>query len=217
MTLVENKEGSARLPAAEILINSPRISKHIEQGEIKEITEEMEKSVNYYKMQSMNQSLVSLLAHNAITYEEAVQASWDPEDLSLKLRKMFPSIEEKFREGMMSPSAADFSQITELLETKRLYEEMEERHRVKVSEKEEMITQLEAEITDLRTMMDQNSDSGEDLKKRLEQAEAETRRIREETGQKINALNERIRELNQRLHQAGDGNKPATGFFKNKK
>ena len=37
---------------------------------------------------------------------------------SLKLRKQFPSIEQKFREGVMAPSPADFSEITELLEIK---------------------------------------------------------------------------------------------------
>ena len=74
-------------------------------------------------MQTMNQSLIALLAHDVITYEQAVRASLDPDDLSLKLRKMFPKIEDRFREGDMSPSPADFSQIIELLETKKLYEE----------------------------------------------------------------------------------------------
>jgi len=213
MTLVENKEGTERVPAAEILVNSPKISKHIELGEIKEISEEMEKSVTYYKMQSMNQSLISLLAHNVISYEQAIEASWDPEDLSLKLRKMFPTIEEKFREGKMSPSAADFSQITELLETKRLYEEMEERHNAKIAEKDEQLAMLEHEVSDLRALLDQNSGSVDELRKELEKAQAENRRLRDESTQKINALNERIRDLNQRLQQAGGG-KPATGFFK---
>ena len=214
MTLVENKEGTSRLPAVEILINAPKVAKHIEQGEIKEIAEEMEKSVNYYKMQSMNQSLIGLLAHGAITYDEAVSASWDPEDLSLKLRKMFPSIEEQFREGRMAPSAADFSQITELLETKRLYEEIEERHKVKIAEKDGRIADLEAEIADLRRILEEESGSGEEHKKELAQAKAEVQRLREESEKKINALNERIRDLNQKLAGQGGGSKPTTGFFK---
>ena len=90
MQLVEDHDGKSRLPACEILINSPKISKHIENGEIKEIPEEMENSVSFYHMQSMNQSLIALLAHNKITYEQAVDSSSDPDDLSLKLRKMFP-------------------------------------------------------------------------------------------------------------------------------
>ncbi len=213
MTLVENKDDSARLPAVEILLNSPKISKHIEAGEIKEIGEEMEDSVSFYKMQSMNQSLVSLLAHDVITFDQAVTASWDPDDLSLKLRKMFPSIEEQFREGNMAPSAADFSQITELLETKRLYEELEERHKVKLQEKEERITDLEGEVTDLRLNLDQASGSGEENQRELDQAKAEVQRLREDSEKKIHALNERIRDLNQRLSDQG-GSKPTTGFFK---
>ncbi len=213
MILVENKEGTARVPAVEILVNSPKISKHIEAGEIKEISEELENSVSYYRMQSLNQSLISLLAHNVITYDQAIDASWDPDDLSLKLRKMFPSIEEQFREGKMAPSAADFSQITELLETKNLYEELEERHQVKLQEKNDQIAELETEIHDLRSIVDQSSDSTSGIEKELEQARAETNRTRDESEKKIAALNERIRELNSRLQQK-DGGKAPSGFFK---
>jgi hypothetical protein len=159
----QRKDGTARMPACEIMLNSPKISKHIEAGEIKEITEEMENSVSYYRMQSMNQSLISLLAHNIITYEQAVEASAEPEDLSLKLRKMFPSIEERFREGEMAPSPADFSEITGLLETKKLYEEAEEVHRSKIAERDGIIADLEREVAELR-------DSGRPGHRRLRRA-----------------------------------------------
>jgi twitching motility protein PilT len=212
--LIQDKDGSQRLPACEILLNSPKISKHIENGEIKEIHEEMEKSVNFYRMQSMNQSLISLLAHNRITYEQAIENSSDPDDLSLKLREMFPSIEERFREGDMSPSPADFSQITELLETKRLYEEMEERHRSKLAEKDEQIEALEADLTALREQMQETSSGTDELRREAEIARSEVQRAREEAQQKINALNERIRDLNQQLQNGGGGGKGSSGFFK---
>jgi twitching motility protein PilT len=212
MQLVERKEGTERLPACEIMINSPKVQKHIELGEIKEITEEMESSVSYYRMQTMNQSLIALLAHDVITYEQAVRASLDPDDLSLRLRKMFPKIEDRFREGDMSPSPADFSQITELLETKKLYEEAEERHRLKLAEKDEQMRDLEHEIAELRASLMESSESSEQWQRKLEAADSEAMRIREEAQQKINLLNERIRELNQRL-QEGTG-KAASGFFK---
>jgi twitching motility protein PilT len=213
MQLVEDQEGKSRLPALEILINAPKISKHIENGEIKEILEEMENSVNFYHMQSMNQSLISLLAHNKITYEQAIDASSEPDDLSLKLREMFPSIEDRFREGEMAPSPADFSQITELLETKRLYEEMEERHKAKLQEKDEQIEALEADLTALREQVQETSGSTDDLRREAEIARSEVQRAREEAQQKINALNERIRELNQQI-QGGGGGKGSSGFFK---
>jgi len=215
MQLVQDHEGKHRLPACEILVNSPKISKHIENGEIKEILEEMENSVNFYRMQSMNQSLISLLAHNKITYEQAVDSSSEPDDLSLKLREMFPSIEDRFREGEMAPSPADFSQITELLETKRLYEEMEERHQAKIQEKNEQIEALEADLTALREQVQETSGSTDDLRREAEIARSEVQRAREEAQQKINALNERIRELNQQIGGGGDsGGKGSSGFFK---
>jgi twitching motility protein PilT len=213
MQLVEDHEGKHRLPACEILVNAPKISKHIENGEIKEILEEMENSVNFYHMQSMNQSLISLLAHNKITYEQAIDSSSEPDDLSLKLREMFPSIEERFREGEMAPSPADFSQITELLETKRLYEEMEERHRAKIQEKDEQIEALEADLTALREQVQETSGNTDELRREAEIARSEVQRAREEAQQKINALNERIRELNQQLGGGGAG-KGSSGFFK---
>ena len=116
--------------AVEILKNNPRISKLIEEGNSKEIQEEMENSVNYYHMQSMNQSLISLLVHQKISYADAMELTSDPEDLSLKLRKMFPAIEERVRQGGQEmPSYSDFSQITELMDIKRMYEEQEEKFR----------------------------------------------------------------------------------------
>jgi len=212
MQLVERKEGTERLPACEIMINSPKVQKHIELGEIKEITEEMENSVSYYRMQTMNQSLIALLAHDVITYEQAVRASLDPDDLSLRLRKMFPRIEDRFREGDMSPSPADFSQITELLETKKLYEEAEERHRLKLAEKDEQLRDLEHEIAELRASLMESSEGTEQWQRKLEAADSESMRIREEAQQKINLLNERIRELNVKLQEGGG--KAASGFFK---
>jgi twitching motility protein PilT len=214
MQLVQDHEGKHRLPACEILVNAPKISKHIENGEIKEILEEMENSVNFYHMQSMNQSLISLLAHNKITYEQAVDSSNEPDDLSLKLREMFPSIEDRFREGEMAPSPADFSQITELLETKRLYEEMEERHRSKIQEKDEQIEALEADLTALREQIQETTGNTDDLHREAEIARSEVQRAREEAQQKINALNERIRELNQQIEGNGGGGKGGSGFFK---
>jgi twitching motility protein PilT len=214
MQLVQDKDATDRLPAIEILINSPKISKHIENGEIKEIIEEMENSVSFYHMQSMNQSLIALLAHNRITYEQAIDASSDPDDLSLKLREMFPSIEERFREGEMTPSPADFSQITELLETKQLYEEMEERHRAKLSEKDEQIEALEADLAALKDQIQDTSGTTDEIQREAEIARSEVQRAREESQQKINALNERIRELNQQLQDGGGGGKGSTGFFK---
>src|SRR5207237_10400345 len=112
--------------AVEVMKNSPRIARLVEVGQTKDILEEMESSVGLYRMQSMNQSLIALLAYQKINYQDAMALSSDPDDLSLKIRKLFPQIEERVRQGGdMAPSYADFSQITELMDVKRLYEEQE--------------------------------------------------------------------------------------------
>lgn len=112
----------------------------------------------------------------------------------------------------MSPSPADFSEITELLETKKLYEETEERHRMKLAEKDEQIQALENEIAELRSRRTEEADTMEQWRAKVENAQAEINRVREESQQKINVLNERIRELNQQIKNGGG--KAASGFFK---
>src|SRR5213079_884015 len=62
LKLVKTKEGSMTA-AVEVMKNSPRIAKLIEEGQTKDILEEMESSVGLYRMQSMNQSLIALLVH----------------------------------------------------------------------------------------------------------------------------------------------------------
>ena len=146
MRLIEKSDGSGLTPVCEIMINSPKIAKHIELGETKDILDEIESSVGYYRMQSMNQSLIALLVNGRITYERAMELSTDPEDLSLKLRKLFPQIEEDQRGGLMA-SDNDFSAITQLMDVKRLYEEQEEKWKLRLGEKEEEVARY---VTELR-------------------------------------------------------------------
>jgi twitching motility protein PilT len=187
--------------AVEILKNSPKIAKQIEMGETKEILEEMESSVAFFRMQSMNQSLLALLVHQKISYEEAMELASDPDDLSLKLRKLFPQIEERVRKGggEMAPSSADFSQISELMDIKRLYEEQEERFRLRLMEKDEQIENLrqdyEYQMSALKERMEQAGPGSDEVEK----LKTENERLRQEGQAKIQQLQERIRELNQRL------------------
>jgi twitching motility protein PilT len=216
MQLLVRADGQGRLPACEILINSPKISKHIERGEIKEIHDEIESSVSYFRMQSMNQSLIAMLANGAITYDVAREKSLDPEDLSLKLRKLFPNIEEAQREGNMAPSPADFASIVELMEIKRLYEEQEERWKQRTVDKDEQITQLETDLATIRQEVAASGTTAAELRNQLEALRAEKDRLGREAEARIEKLNERIRELNQQI--AGPGKAPAEkaqgGFFK---
>ncbi|MFI5142798.1 MAG: PilT/PilU family type 4a pilus ATPase, partial [Thermoanaerobaculales bacterium] len=216
MQLVNRADGQGRLAAIEILINSPKISKHIELGEIKAIHDEMESSVPYFRMQSMNQSLIALLANGVITYEMAREASLDPDDLSLKLRKIFPQIEETQREGSMGPSPADFASIVELMEVKKLYEEQEERWKQRTQEKDELISQLEGQVASISHEASEFSTTTTELRNQLEAMRAEKDRLAQDANARIEKLNERIRELNQQLAGGAKpaGDKAGAGFFK---
>jgi len=203
MKLVERSDGQGLTAALEVLKVSPRIAQLIERGETTMLHEELESSVGYYRMQSMNQSLLALLVHGTITYQEAMAQSPDPEDLSLKLRKMFPNIEE--RGGQMSPSTADFAEILMLQQYRKLYEEQEEKNRLRMTEKDDRIGELE-------TALGARSDQIRDVEKRLQdmhgemdKMRADYNRLKQEAQEKIDKLMERIKELNQRLMGNGAG------------
>ena len=216
MQLVNRADGQGLVPAVEVLVNSPKISRNIEHGEIKEIHDEIENSVAYFRMQSMNQSLIALLANGVITYEMAREKSNDPDDLSLKLRKLFPRIEEAQREGTVAPSPADFASIIELMEIKRLYEEQEERWKQRTLEKDELLAQLETQLAAARQDLASTGTTAAELRNQLESVRAEKDRVLRDAEGRIEKLNERIRELNQQLAGAGKAapEKPQSGFFK---
>ena len=216
MQLVNRADGQGLAPAIEVLVNSPKISSQIDHGEIKEIHDEIENSVAYFRMQTMTQSLVALLANGVINYDVAREKSNDPDDLSLKLRKLFPKIEETQREGTVAPSPADFASIVELMEIKRLYEEQEERWRQRTLEKDEVNAQLEGQVAAMRQELTTTSTTAAELRNQLEAARVEKDRQMRDAEVRIEKLNERIRELNQQLAGGAKAapEKPQTGFFK---
>jgi len=196
--------GGKMTAVVEILKNSPRIAKLIEEGQTKDILEEIENSVGLYKMQSMNQSLIALLVHQKITYQDAMALSSDPDDLSLKLRKLFPQIEERVRQGGdMAPSYSDFSQITELMDIKRLYEEQDVQWRQRLSEKEEELENMRHDLDYLRTQVSQQQGDDRAREEEVTRLRGEADRLRADAQAKITQLQERIKELNQKLMAGG--------------
>jgi twitching motility protein PilT len=208
MQLVGRADGG-RVPALEIMRASPKVSKMIEAGETAGLLEEVEGSVRYYRMQSMNQSLLALLAHGTITYQEAMTESPDPEDLSLKLRKMFPQIEE--RGGDMSPATSDFSQILELQEYRRLYEEQEEKGRARLAQKDEQLAHFQEELQSRDAQLEELRGRLQEAADERERMKGDYARLRQEAQEKIDKLMERIKELNQKL--VGD-EKRSGGIFR---
>ncbi len=197
MQLVEREDGSGLIAALEILKSSPKISALIDKGETAKIHDQLESSVSYFRMQSMNQSLMALLVNGVISYREAMRRSPDPEDLSLKLRKMFPRIEEMGED--MSVSSADYSTILELQEFRKLYEDQEERVKIRLGEKDEQIEKLRDTLSERTAEVQQlRSDVGE-MRRDLERAQSEYDRMRQEAQAKIDKLSERIKDLSQQV------------------
>ncbi len=100
----------------------------------------------------------------------------------------------------MSPTTSDFSQIVELQQFKRLYEEQEEKIKLRLAEKDEEIAGLHAAI---RQRDDQIGGASRPASRRWPQEREQLRgdyaRLRQEAQEKIDKLMERIKELNQRL------------------
>ena len=209
MKLVQRADGGGRVAALEIMRNSPKIAEMIEKGDTTHLHDELEASVGYYRMQSMNHSLMALLVHGTITYKEAMESSTDPEDLSLKLRKMFPNLEV---EGDAVPDS-DFAEIQELQQFRKLYEEQELKTRDQLSQKDEVIQGLEQTIAD-RDQRIQDMDARlDEARQEHEKMRGDYQRLQEEAQQKMNKLMERIKELNQRLTGEGGGG-GKTGIFR---
>lgn len=78
--LLKTVDGKSRCAAVEVMVNSPQIKKLIEEGEIGKIHDAIASSVTYFKMQTLNQSLVALCLSGIVTVEEAISASPDPDE-----------------------------------------------------------------------------------------------------------------------------------------
>jgi len=84
--LIKRADGSGRVAVMEIMINTPRIKKLIENNQITTIPKTVEDSKSYYHMQSFNQALFDLVQENVITKEEALSNSLNPSDLKIKMQ-----------------------------------------------------------------------------------------------------------------------------------
>ncbi|MBT8116055.1 MAG: PilT/PilU family type 4a pilus ATPase, partial [Arenicella sp.] len=80
---IKGREG--RVPAVEIMINSPMISDMIKSHRIDEIRGAMEKS-SEWGMQTFDQSLFDLYERDLITYEDAIRNAESENDLRLAIK-----------------------------------------------------------------------------------------------------------------------------------
>jgi Tfp pilus assembly pilus retraction ATPase PilT len=96
--LVLTKDGSGRVAAMEILIKSPRIKDLIENNKLREIRDEIERSVTVHRMQSFEQSLVALIANQQISYKDALASTLLPGELKLMMDKLGIDEEGNFQQ-----------------------------------------------------------------------------------------------------------------------
>jgi twitching motility protein PilT len=88
---VRRADGSGRVAAMEVMINSPQIRDLVAEGKTASIEKAMAQSGDYYRMQTFNQSLAKLAMSKTITEEEALGASTNPGDLKLLLKGVLSS------------------------------------------------------------------------------------------------------------------------------
>jgi twitching motility protein PilT len=195
LKLVERVDGAGLIAAVEILRMSPRVSKLILDGNLEALEEEIESSVPYYKMQSMNQSLAALVLRGIVARETALNISNRPGDLDLMLRKFLYASDAaqspEHGEPMAEP-LSDFSKILELQEIKKLYDDLQERYRQDMQDRDEEIRRLRAEqrVAEPQAAHDET----DALRAEIERLGKQSQLLRQEYEAKIERMNARLRE-----------------------
>ncbi len=82
--LLQSTKGG-RVPAVEVLINTPHVRKQIEDSKTQEVVQALQKG-QFYGMQTFNQSLVKLFKDGLASEAEVLAAASSPDDLKLALR-----------------------------------------------------------------------------------------------------------------------------------
>jgi twitching motility protein PilT len=222
LRLVERADGAGMTAAVEILRHTPRVQKLIQEGNLDALQEEIENSVTYHRMQSMNQSLAALVLHQAVSRDTALEVSTNPGDLDLMLRKMTYAQEYGEEGNDMSEPLCDFSKILELQEIKKAYDELEERTRRELVERDEEIERLRQQVDAIGTTHDNGATGSaetERLQSENERLSGQIQLIRNEYESKIERLNGRIKELSGGTPAATTAaskavDEPRRGFFR---
>jgi twitching motility protein PilT len=216
LKLVERADGSGLIAAVEVLRHSPRVAKLIFEGNLEALEEEIENSVSYYRMQSMNQSLAALVLRGAVKRETAIEVSSRPGDLDLMLRKFLYASDAQAAENgeAMAEPLSDFSKILELQEIKKLYDELQDRHRQDLLDKDEEIGRLRDELR--RTDPSAGTAEVDSLRAENERLAKQLQHVRQESEAKVERLNARVRELSGSAAPAPAGGTDADrkGFFR---
>ncbi|HEY0188280.1 MAG TPA: PilT/PilU family type 4a pilus ATPase [Cellulomonas sp.] len=86
--LVRRADGQGRTAVVEVLVNTGRTAEAIMDPTATEPLVDLIRDGDYYKMQTFDQHLVSLVADGTIAYEEACAVASNPQDLTVELRSV---------------------------------------------------------------------------------------------------------------------------------
>jgi twitching motility protein PilT len=105
--LVPKADGKGRVAAVEVLINTGRVRELIEDKDrTKELTDAISQGHQTYGMQTFDQSLMGLLQHGIITYEEALRQASNPDDFALRASGISATSDSKWDDFERKPAAA---------------------------------------------------------------------------------------------------------------
>ena len=99
--LIPTQDGQGRVPAIEILINTPVVSEHIRKGEVNVLKEFMTKS-NELGMQTFDQALFKLYSEGKISYEAALKHADSENEIRLMI---------KLKKGGVSETSSQLSMV----------------------------------------------------------------------------------------------------------
>jgi twitching motility protein PilU len=112
--LIKRKAQKGRIPAVEVLLNSPLISDLVEKGEVPEIKDVMKRSVEL-GMQTFDQALFELYEADEITYEDALRNADSMNELRLRIK-----LESQSQKGESTMKDLDHLRLEENSDERRV-------------------------------------------------------------------------------------------------
>ncbi|MGH8162411.1 MAG: PilT/PilU family type 4a pilus ATPase, partial [Gammaproteobacteria bacterium] len=104
--LMRRAAGEGRLPAVEVLINTPLVADMIFKGDVAGLKEVMAKSPRA-GMQTFDQSIFNLYESGAVVYEEAIRNADSQNELRLRIKLESKREDHRFDEGLDSMTLDD--------------------------------------------------------------------------------------------------------------
>jgi twitching motility protein PilT len=95
MRLIPKKDGKGRVPAVEVMINTPYIAECIQhRKKTEQILDAIAAGTSQYGMQTFDQSIYTLYTKGYISYEQGMEYSTDPNNFKLKVMGVRRSMDQ---------------------------------------------------------------------------------------------------------------------------